>query len=207
MKVLIVAKTRMANAVCVGAIEVGNGRSLRLLTPGGGNQPLDTAFEIGQLWDVDYRQPARLIPPHVEDVYVNRAELLQPHVDVAAWIKQHAIIWRGTPRVLFDGCLRFADTGAGYLDRTVKMPSCSTGFWQPDRPLCASVSGGKVYYNYLVAEFDTYPQMRAKYVGVAQWRPVIPLGWIVRVSLSRWWAPANGDAKRCWLQISGWYES
>ncbi len=52
--VLIVAKTYMKNAFCVGAYDMENKRNIRLLSASGENQPRDTRFNVGQLWNLKY---------------------------------------------------------------------------------------------------------------------------------------------------------
>ena len=49
MDVIIVSKTHMTTAACVGAIST-SGKYLRLLNDGGYNQPIDTEFEVRQVW-------------------------------------------------------------------------------------------------------------------------------------------------------------
>lgn len=48
-KVLIVGKTHMKDAVCIGGINLETKRGIRLLSQGDLNQPLDTQFNIGQI--------------------------------------------------------------------------------------------------------------------------------------------------------------
>ena len=54
MEILIVAKTHMKNAFCVGAYDITNKRNIRLLTSNELNQPTDTQFNVGQLWNMEY---------------------------------------------------------------------------------------------------------------------------------------------------------
>jgi hypothetical protein len=42
MEVIIVSKTHMSNAACVGGLVLSNNRYVRLLNPGNYNQPTDT---------------------------------------------------------------------------------------------------------------------------------------------------------------------
>lgn len=48
MEVVIISKTRMQHAICVGAI-LSNGKGIRLLDRNGYNQPFDTSYEIGEI--------------------------------------------------------------------------------------------------------------------------------------------------------------
>ena len=54
MEVLIVSKTHMTNAVCVGGLVLADNRYVRLLNPGNYNQPTDTDFEVGEVWDLTF---------------------------------------------------------------------------------------------------------------------------------------------------------
>ena len=67
MKVLIVAKTHMKNAFCVGAYDITSKANIRLLTSSEDNQPTNTKFNVGQLWEMEYIKRATIIPPHVEE--------------------------------------------------------------------------------------------------------------------------------------------
>lgn len=72
-RVLIVAKTRMANGACVSGLVLETNKGIRLLSPNGSNQPTDTGFDIGQIWDLDFQYtPGK--PPHIEDVRVYKEQ-------------------------------------------------------------------------------------------------------------------------------------
>ncbi|RLD55183.1 MAG: hypothetical protein DRJ01_16985, partial [Bacteroidetes bacterium] len=65
MEVLIVAKTHMKNAFCIGSYDLTNKRNVRLLTSTEANQPLDTEFKIGQIWEIDYIVRSSIVNPHI----------------------------------------------------------------------------------------------------------------------------------------------
>ena len=45
------------------------------------------------------------------------------------------------------------------------------------------------------------------YVGVEPPPEIIPVGSLVRLSLARWWKPEEKEEdKKCYLQLSGWYQ-
>jgi hypothetical protein len=67
MEVLIVSKTQMKSAVCVGGLLLDYDANIRLLNPGNRNQPEDTDFEIGQIWDLRFIKRNPLHLPHTED--------------------------------------------------------------------------------------------------------------------------------------------
>ncbi len=59
-RVLIVAKTRMSSGVCVSGL-TRSSKSIRLIPKGRFNQPIDTEFEVGQAWDIDFKKLLKLI--------------------------------------------------------------------------------------------------------------------------------------------------
>jgi hypothetical protein len=77
MEVLIVAKTHMRNAACVGGFEISSKRNVRLLTADGENQPSNSDLEVGQIWNIDYADRPQLTPPHVEDVQIIKREFVR----------------------------------------------------------------------------------------------------------------------------------
>ena len=204
MKVLIVAKTRMTGHVCVGGLVIDTGESIRLLRPDGSNQPMDTGYEIGQIWDLDFQPHLETTPPHVEDVHVYKRLPLSQVSDLQHYLLQQVNPWQGSPDHLFDGLLQNTTNGSGYISRRIGIPGCSTGFWIPDRSL-RMVSGGdnRIFYWYSRA----HGVRRLRYVGLAPAISEIPIGTLARVSLARWWQPeTNPDVEhRCYLQISGWF--
>lgn len=112
---------------------------------------------------------------------------------------------QGSVENLFDGYLQFAEAGSAFIAKATGVPQYSTGFWQPDQPLCMSIMRGKIRFRYESASLAvTIP-----YVGLAPHMPhVIPAGSLIRVSLARWWRPADSQEmqeERCYLQLSGWF--
>ena len=205
MRVLIVAKTHLSKAVCVGALAV-NGRFLRLLDEHGDNPPVHTDYEVRQIWDIKCRKAYKLRPPHTEDVNVLHKEYLgtlhnnRPMLDVLEKCK--AKIWQGSPDMLFDGCLLWSEKGSGYLNEMCKLPQNSVGFWIPDKPLTKYTVYEKVRY--------LYPCESSKrslpYVGVISPVDTIPAGTLLRISLARWWNKNGETEERCSLQLSGWFD-
>jgi len=66
----------MNNAVCVSGLTTDTNRSIRLLRPNGFNQQVNTPFDVGQVWVLDFHQSLQITPPHVEDVIVTRERLI-----------------------------------------------------------------------------------------------------------------------------------
>ena len=69
MDVIIVSKTHMSNAACVGGV-AGNGRFVRLLNKNGYNQDVDTSLKIGDVWTIEFVERPNKRAPHIEDILV-----------------------------------------------------------------------------------------------------------------------------------------
>jgi hypothetical protein len=199
MNTVIVGKTNMNGARCVGGITF-QGTNVRLLDAAGRNQPVNTPFEVGQIWDLDFAPRQNCRPPHVEDVLVAAAAAGGVQQNLRDWILAHDQPWIGSVYELFGGLVAFTNNGSGYISDGTGLPARSTGFWIPDAPLTRD--DRRYIYN------DGILQRRLTFVGVAQPVDVIPQGSLVRVSLARWWRPPNADPdfeERCYVQLSGWY--
>ena len=197
MKVLIVAKTRVGTQVCVGGLDAKD-RSVRLLEADGTFPPSST-YEIGQVWEVKLIPAPDLKPPHIEDMLVQKRDLVGVEPKLAAHLRGRVKPWAGSVTTLFEGKLGFTGKMRGYIDEN-DIPSRSTWFWLPDKALQLVRNGNKAYYRY-----DGY---ELSYVGVAPPIQTIPVKTLVRVSLARWWKPrdaADDFPERCYLQLSGWY--
>ena len=203
MKVLIVAKTHMSDRACVGAMIYDTGQSIRLLQPDGSNQPEETPFNVGQVWDLELRKRPDPIPPHVEDVLVLRQQYWGTQQNLGGFLRSKISPWTGDPSSLYQGLLRFTQNGSGYISQRIGIPRCSTGYWIPDRPLTRVTANNKARYQY---QSEPSP-ICITYVGFQPPVNLIPAGTLVRVSLARWWAPEDSDIEeRCYLQLSGWYK-
>ncbi|ACY49709.1 dual OB domain-containing protein [Rhodothermus marinus] len=226
LKVLIVARTRTNNDQlrCIGGLAwedtEANCYSVRLLNPDNlyrrksiskglkGFWETSSPYRIGHLWEITIREPDKKIPPHVEDVIVEDArirrkfwmsEMYDKLIDLLEKSRS-SILWRGSPSVLFDRKIQFNVNGKGYIDKS-NIPSCSTGFWLPDKDLhrCYDFNN-KLCYCYKGDSNEVY---YLPYVGVfKETPPVLKKDTLIRVSLSRWF----GEPERCWLMMSGWFE-
>lgn len=205
MEVIIVSKTHMSNAACIGAMTV-NGRYIRLLNEGGFNQPLDTSFEVRQLWEIEFVERANRIAPHIEDVIIRtkrlRGKMRSDYTMLQLVQRLNAPVWRGTPDVLFDGLLQWTNSGSGYISENTHLPNNSVGFWIPSCDLTKRIFYDKVRYNF--PNTDTWRSL--PYVGFEEAVDRIPAGTLVRVSLARWWDTNGTTENRCSLQLSGWYD-
>lgn len=207
MSVLIVARTNMTARVCVGAVD-NNGTSLRLMTDGGMNQPVDCDYQIGDIWAVRIAPSPQLSPPHVEDVIAVPQDRQGRCEDLASELrKMHAAgaitnWWKGPVSALFEGRTRTTRTNfSRYVSPDADLPTCSVGFWEPHADLVLEDDQDRPAYRFETpGEFARLP-----YIGQTDPLPVIPKHTLVRVSLSRRWAAVNAGPERFWVQLSGWY--
>lgn len=181
-RVLIVSKTRMKNGACVSGLTRDTNKSVRLIPPGRFNQPNDTIYDIGQVWDVEFQENQEVTLPHVEDVTVIRHIYVAQVANMRETLVKRVRIWQGEPNALFDNLLVLRNTSA-YISRDRGMPVQSTGYWMPDEELFLTSEDGKHRYNMQYAEFSI------PYVGFASPISVIKKGTLLRVSLARWWRP------------------
>lgn len=203
MKTLIVAKTHMSDAACVGGMIYTSGQSVRLLQADGRNHPKNTDYEVGGVWDLEFEPRSDPTPPHIEDVLVIRRRYLAPQLGMATFLSARTAPWKGDPQRLFNGLIRFTQNGSGYICQRVGLPNCSTGYWIPDYPLTKITGNNKVRYQYQ----SKLRTVCITYVGFAPSIDQIEGGTLVRVSLARWWSPPDSPdmEPRCYLQLSGWY--
>lgn len=205
-QILIVSKTRMGkNGACIGGITIPDLRSVRLMNEDGSYHNADTKFEVGQLWDIDFINASKIIPPHIENVLMRSKKLISKNNDIKNLIdsrKLNSIVFKGSPSKLFNGLLRWTRNSHGFISENGGIPDYSTGFWITDQDLIYD----KPYYNYPINLQGIQINRGFKYVGFADPIPVIPAGTKLRVSLAKWWHPEEIDMEdRCYLQLSGWY--
>ena len=84
------------------------------------------------------------------------------------------------------------------LHSSADIPDRATGFWLPSEPLHIETNerDKKGYYDSL--------NRHLPYVGTAEEVEVIEAGTLVRVSLARWWKPADADPtfeERCYVSF------
>lgn len=206
MDVIIVSKTRMKNAVCVGGV-LADGRFVRLLNENGSNQDKNTTLKIGDVYTIDFLEQSLKRPPHIEDILLTNMTFnfsIDSLSHIAKYLKEKldVKIWNGSIDVLFDGMLQWTNGGSGYISENTEIPVNSVGFWIPDRDLTKRISYKKTRYNYI--HNDGWRSL--PYVGYSDPISVIPAGTLVRVSLARWWNRRGETENRCSLQLSGWYD-
>jgi hypothetical protein len=215
-KVLVVAKTHMnAGYVCIGGLNLGTRKNVRLLLPGLGNRnenhPANTPFDVGQIWNLELQPRAQAEPPHVEDMIIIDQKQIGRQSDIRQTLLQYVKPWQGDYKQLFDGCLEFTDR-SGYISRQGEMPSCSTGYWLTSTPLIRKSykddKGNEAAFYHPQIQFNgrlVSSTLRIKYVGFVNSIERIPENTLIRVSLARWFPHKDYPNDHCYLQISGWY--
>lgn len=202
MEVLIVSKTRMHNHICVGGILMHNHQYVRLLNPGNENQPIDTKFNIGDIYSMELINRQDIIPPHVEDVIIQSSKFIKKIKNVKNYIIQNQLIdWNGCIDNLYDGLLHWTNSGSGYIPENGPFPNKSVGFWIPNHELTFFLSHFKPRYK---INLDSNTIKYITYVGLQDALVTIPPGTLLRVSLSRKFSP-NLAPTGFYLQLSGWY--
>lgn len=206
-KVLIVSKTRMGHGLCMSGLTISN-KSIRLIPPGRLNQPFETKFDIGQIWNIEYKEKGNIDPPHFEDVEVISQEYLGYVRNMRETLLKRIRPWQGGPEALYDKMLTLRYE-KGYVPRSGPIPKQSTGYWLPDRELVLSQEDGKnfyrVAYHYRSGGTIIPRTLSIRFVGIADPVKHIEPDTLVRVSLARWFRPQGADEERCYLQISGFY--
>jgi ATP-dependent DNA helicase RecQ len=202
MNVLIVGRTKMGgSARCVGGI-AHDGKSVRLLTNIGANWDTTAPFQVGDIWDITYIPTAAPTPPHTEDVVVSHYTYVGPEPNLRAHLLTRLIPWQGSIDQVFGGVLGYTASSNGYICHRLGVPGYSTWFWTPDRDLTLRADGRHIDY------VDGCQSRGMSYVGEPNALPIVPAGTLTRVSLARWWKPADAEPEfeeRCYLQLSGWY--
>lgn len=199
MEVLIVSRTKMKNGVCCGGLNLTTGEFIRLHDQWGRNLTSQAPFQIGEVYDMDYRTSIHLRPaPHVEDKEImpnfTFARKLECK-DVIAEIDRLVDVPCGGIESIYEGKLKHSSYST-YVSMD-DVPNHSVCFWRPDKPLVMSSFLNKTKYWYGGYNFS--------YVGFQKPQNVIPGGTLLRMSLANWWAPDEITSKRCYLQLSGWY--
>lgn len=203
MEVLILSKTYFGNNVCVGGMVLKNNQYVRLLNPGGWYQFSDTKFNIGDVWDITFTPSSSITEPHNEDVIILSQTYLGKINSVTSEILNRGVlIWRGSINNIFEGKIRWANSGAGFLSANFPdYPTHSVGFWLSDAPL----SYANDHYFYPTG--NAFSSRKLKYKGIPNPVLIIPANTLLRVSLAKWWKPADADVEeRCYVQLSGWYD-
>ena len=200
MEVLIVSRTRMKNGVCCGGLNLQSGEFIRLHDHWGKNLTESAPFQIGDVYNLDYRPAVNCRPiPHIEDkeILPNYEKLKQ--LSTTEFIKEIdrlVDVPSGGIETIFEGKLH-RSTFATYIS-PVDIPQYSVCFWRPNAPLIKSGFLGKTKYWFGGSH-------AINYVGFQEPIEIIPAGTLLRMSLANWWSPDDITEKRCYLQLSGWF--
>jgi hypothetical protein len=189
--------------VCVGGHDLDRDfRSLRLLTKGGMNIKEDAGIDVGEIWELDYKDHPEPDPPHIEDVLVSENKRIEtlPLDEVRALILENETPWAGSPAALFDRTVAGTPNGRVYVPGEGPLPSRSTGYWIPDDEIVKHIAYKKARFLYVGSgELSGFT-----WAGMADPPPRISPGTLVRVSLARWHDPDSAPAGY-YVQISGVY--
>jgi hypothetical protein len=201
VRIVIAAKTRMREGrICVGAHDLDSFRSLRLFRHDDTYLQESARLDIGDVFEVDYRDRPGATPAHVEDVIVAEGGTRRGRqTDLRRLIAQREVVWTAVHE-LFDECLAFTESGTAYVPVGGRLPTRSTGYWRIDSALTHYVSYGRPRYRWS----GEGPLQSVAYVGVADPADRIPAGALVRLSLSQARQPPNRP-NGYWLQLSGWF--
>ena len=203
MRILIVSKTHMRGMACVGGLTLNGSQNVRLLQSNTLNQPQNTLYEVGDVWELNFRPRPDIIAPHVEDVLVDSGGKIGTQASMCCYLLSKVQPWQGDPEQLFDGLIRFTWNDTGYISRRNKLPNGSVGFWIPSNDLHRVDQENRIRYRCAGHGKNVW----ITYVGFEALVDVLPHGALLRVSLARWWRPQDAPdmEDRCYLQLSGWY--
>ena len=203
MRVLIVAKTRMGRGACVGGI-TADGKSVRLIAAhADAHDGAGREYEVGEVWELEATPATELIPPHVENIVVDKRQRLYVHDAPISIIERFMPARVGSPKALYEGLTQSTSTGALYITARSGLPPYSTVFWRPDRPLVLDITGKRARYRYPTEDGGR----TLTFVGFQEPLKTIPAGTLLRVSLAHWWQPDDIEdvEERCFVQLSGWF--
>lgn len=194
----------MGSGACIGAI-AEDGRSLRLIAPDAERAVrFNQEYEVGDVWELIATRPvADAKAPHTEDIIVDEKRYLGQARSLIASIEKHMPPQTGEIETLFDGLLQVTEFGSMFVAERSGVPGYSTLFWRPPAPLALDDSGVRIRYRYPTDDGDRVLSFTGYQDPIAE----IPAGTLVRLSLARWWHPADGSGgePRCYVQLSGWF--
>lgn len=188
----------MKSGLCIGGIDIGNRRSLRLLPAGAHTMPDDVACQIGDIWDMTYTLRGTA-PPFVEDADAVLGRRIGG-ADVADYVRRNVRTAVGDTSALYEGKLRWNARRKGFIEPG-DSPPYSTQFWNPARFL-NRYDDDRDVGRFVFWEPET--SRRIRWVGVEAPPGCIEAGSLARVSLGRPFAGSE-DHDVCWLQLSAAY--
>jgi ATP-dependent DNA helicase RecQ len=158
---------------------------------------------VADVWDVTFTIPP-LIPPHIENIVVHDKVRERPIDDIAGFVEKQMPPQAGGPDALFEGLAVQSGHGPLFIAERSGIPSFSTMFWRPDRPMRQDLSGKRIRYRYPGSDGGH----TLTYVGFQEPLEEIAAGTLLRVSLAHWWRPDDRPEEelRCYVQLSGWIQ-
>lgn len=202
-QVLVVCKTQMYKGLCLGGLVLDSNRKIRLLTPQGYNQPDNTPFAVGDIWECSLVPKSEMRKPHTEDMLVMRQRFLYPVLDMHEYLLARLKLRQSHKSALFDGLVRYTGRGSGYISERTGVPDYAHAFWRPAFGLNLCQDERRIYYEY---EEPDWRKFWLPYVGLDEPVEWIAPGSLLHLSLARWWSPNDKEVeKRCYLQLSGWF--
>lgn len=202
-QVLVVCKTRMKTELCLGGLVRGSYEKIRLLTQEGRNQPQDTDFHVGDIWECQLIPQAHMRKPHTEDMLVTPQRMLRRVSNMREFLLQRLDLEPSHMSTLFDGLLNYTKNGSAYISERMGVPGYAHAFWRPVFGLSIRREPRKIYYEY--EDSDSLKKFRLRYVGLAAPVSRIAPGSLLHLSLARWWRQPGTNEERCYLQLSGWF--
>ncbi len=199
-KVLVVCKTRMKSGLCVGGLVERSYARIRLLTAEGYNQPTETKFNVGDIWECRLA-PRRGRKPHTEDMLITPRWLARTVPNMRDFLLQRLDLEAMPHSALFDGSLQVAKSGSAYISERGGVPAYAHAFWMPLHSLKLKHERNSHYY-YLQDPYSRN-RFRLPYVGLDEPPPTLPPGCLLHLSLARWWLRPGTREERCYLQLSG----
>ncbi len=206
VQVLIVAKTKMGNGVCLGGLVLNTRRSVRLLPflPDRYSHPIDTPFNLGDIWDLRLAEVSKKYAPHTEDIIIREQYKhirTMPMPELKDFLTKQADPLFVHPKALFDRLIGFTGKRRGFVSPAGGLPPYSTGFWRFEKALYKYQVDGETRYIYL--DDADWEILDVAYVGFQEPLKTIPPGTLLRFSLTRGFR--KDQQKRCYLQLSGWF--
>ena len=203
-QVLIVGKTKMGSALCLGGILLDSCRSVRLLPSRGLGHPPDKPICLGEVWNMELREvPASdITAPHTEDVRTIRGRRIGRYScsELLDKLNEYENAQTVHPKELFDSQIRFSKSERGYVSPAHGLPRYSTGFWRFRKPLL-SVSGDEAT-RFWFFDDDGTMLLDVKYVGLEEDVPdVLEPGTLLRFSLAN---PISGRSSQALLLATLW---
>ena len=132
MKVWIVSKIHIGRNDCWVHGLTETKQNIRLLKSDGSCPSINTKFEIGQIWDLDFQKPSQFTLLYGENVIVHSWKYIGYERNLRDFLMERINPWYGGPIQLFGGYLCSGSSWKGlYVAMRKDLPSVSMGDWYP----------------------------------------------------------------------------